>query len=242
MSSRPTEAPQTQVLYATSIVLLVSFVALLLGFTARPEFKVSASAHPAASNKQSAAQTPQTKRLAEINERFEQGVAMLHAKKYEFAITSFHKVIELSPNLVDAHVNMGYALLGLKKYKAAGDFFANAIRLDSYKVNAYWGLAVSLEGLGDKQAALGAMRAYVHLAPPSDPFVTRARSAMWEWENDLKRGPLPKEESQFLARGAKQWEDRNSPEVDKPASGATAREPIDLLVPGAPASATTPAK
>jgi tetratricopeptide (TPR) repeat protein len=165
-------------------------------------------------------------RLSQINQRFEQAVAMLHAKQYDFAVKALHKVLELSPNLVDAHVNMGYALLGLKNYKAAGDFFANAIRLDSYKGNAYWGLAIALDGLGDKQAALGAMRTYIHLAPAGDPFVTKARSALWEWEDELRRGPRPKEEADWLQRKGEEWTERNSPELDKPAGSS---RPVDLL-------------
>lgn len=207
----------------SSVLLLLAFVALMAGFAQRDEF----TARPVATAAFTSALDTDP-RMREINTRFEQAVAMLHAKQYDHAITALHRVIALSPNLVDAHVNMGYALLGLKRYKAAGDFFANAIRLDSYKANAYWGLAESLEGLGDKQAALGAMRTYIHLAPPGDPFVRKARSAMWEWENELKSGPLPKEDKAFIARGTKQWEERNSPDIDKPAPPAAA---VDLLAP-----------
>jgi len=44
-----------------------------------------------------------------------------------------------------------------------------------------------LEGLKDYEAALGAMRAYIHLSIPSDPFLAKARSALWEWEARLGR-------------------------------------------------------
>lgn len=211
---------------ATSVLLLLAMLGLLAGFAQRDDFAPRVDAQPAGNS--ALAQESRDPRMQQIALRFEQAVAMLHAKQYDHAVTALHKVIELSPNLVDAHVNMGYALLGLSRFKAAGDFFARAIRLDSYKANAYWGLASALEGLGDKQAALGAMRTYIHLAPAGDPFVRKARSAMWEWENELKNGPLPKQDQEFIARGTKQWEQRNSPDIDKPTPGASS---IDLLTP-----------
>jgi hypothetical protein len=41
---------------------------------------------------------------------------------------------------------------------------------------------VSLEGLCDIAGATGAMRTYIHLAPADDPFLVKARAALWEWE------------------------------------------------------------
>lgn len=205
------------------LVLLIASLALLAGFILRPEFALSISARTASSTPSAVdpALDPQghakQARMSQITERFEQAVAMLHAKQYDFAVTALHRVIELSPNMPEAHVNMGFALLGLENYKAAGDFFANAIRLNAYQGNAYWGLAVALEKLGDKEAALGAMRSYIHLAPPGDPYVSKARSAIWEWGEELKRGPLPEAEQQWLAGEGERWENRNSPDVDLPA-------------------------
>ena len=44
-----------------------------------------------------------------------------------------------------------------------------------------------LEQQGDLQGALGAMRTYIHLAPPDDPFRRKAMSATWEWEEMIDR-------------------------------------------------------
>jgi tetratricopeptide (TPR) repeat protein len=164
----------------------------------------------------------------EIDTRFLQAVAMLHAKEYEHAITALHRVLRLAPRLPEAHVNMGFALIGTQRYGAARDFFQSAIDLRPYQANAYWGLAVALEQLDDLEGALGAMRAYIHLSKPDDPYVRKARSALWEWENTLKRGPMPVEEREFLDRGARQWVERNSADVDRP---STAPRVIDLLPP-----------
>lgn len=121
-------------------------------------------------------------RADEVRARFEQGVVMLHARQYEHAATALHRVMELDPDLPEAHVNMGYALLALERYKGASDFFEEATRLRPAQANAYYGLAIALEAQGDLDAALGAMRSFVHLSPADDPFVRKARAALWEWQ------------------------------------------------------------
>lgn len=156
-------------------------------------------------------QTPEERRMTEVTERFEQAIVMLHAKQYEHAATALYRVLDLSPRMPEAYVNMGYAQIGLEKYKEALVFFEAATRLKAEQANAYWGMAVAHEHLGDLPAALGAMRAFLHLSPGNDDFARRARSALWEWEETLARGPLPEEEKAFLERGALQWESRNTP-------------------------------
>lgn len=124
---------------------------------------------------------------AELRQRFEQAVVMLHAKQYEHAITALHRVLELAPRLPEAHVNMGYALLGLAQYEAASGFFESAVALQPRQANAYYGLALVAEQRQDYEAALGAMRTYLHFAPAGDAHAVRARSALWEWEEKLGR-------------------------------------------------------
>lgn len=124
---------------------------------------------------------------AEVAQRFQQGVLMLHAKRPEEALTAFHRVIELAPEMPEAHVNMGYALLDLHRYEAARDFFESATVIRPNQVNAYYGLAEALEGLDDIPAALGAMRTYVHLAPAGSPYRRKAEAAVWEWEERLQK-------------------------------------------------------
>lgn len=120
-------------------------------------------------------------KLREIDQRFRQGTVMLHARRYEHALTAFHRVLELDPALPEAHVNAGFALVGLRDYAKARAFFASAIDLRPKQANAYYGLAVALEGLGDTPGARGAMRTYLHLAPRDDPYRRRAEAALWEW-------------------------------------------------------------
>jgi len=127
-------------------------------------------------------------RAEEVRVRFQQAVVMLHARQYEHAATALHRVIELEPTMPEAHVNMGYAMLGLERYEAAADFFEGATALRPAQANAYYGLAVALDARGDREGALGAMRSFVHLSAPDDPFVPKARAALWEWQAAREAG------------------------------------------------------
>ncbi|MCF6323570.1 MAG: tetratricopeptide repeat protein [Gammaproteobacteria bacterium] len=161
-----------------------------------------------------APQTEEAKRMAEITTRFEQAVVMLHARQYEHAATALHRVMTLAPRMPEVYVNMGYAKLGQALPNEALVFFETATQLKPEQANAYWGMAVALENSGDLAGALGAMRTFLHLSSGDDNFARRARSALWEWEEALARGPLPEEEKEFLERGALQWESRNTPRDD----------------------------
>lgn len=131
------------------------------------------------------------KRMEEIDMRFKQGVIMLHARQYEHAMTAFHRVLQLSPKMPEAHVNMGFAMLGQKRYKEALDFFDGATELNRNQLNAYYGMAEAYEGLGDYRGALEAMEAWLHRAKADDPFRRKAESAVWEWRDKLRKDAKP---------------------------------------------------
>ena len=118
---------------------------------------------------------------ADVDRHFKQGVVMLHAKQYDHAIAAFHQVLKLAPSMPEAHVNMGFALAGRGEPGPARDFFQSAIALRPRQANAYYGLAVALDALGDRPGARGAMRTYVHLTPPGDPYRRKGEAALWEW-------------------------------------------------------------
>jgi len=118
-----------------------------------------------------------------VERHFQRGTALLQAGHFRQAAGEFHAVLRLAPALPEAHVNLGFALLSLGRVAAARDAFLAALNFRSTQVNAYWGLAVSLEQSCDVAGAVGAMRTYVHLADPDNPYLRRARSALWEWEH-----------------------------------------------------------
>ncbi|MGE5650115.1 MAG: cbb3-type cytochrome c oxidase subunit I [Bacillota bacterium] len=127
------------------------------------------------------------KRKEEVDIMFSDAVAALNARQYEVAVEALHRVLALVPQMPEAHVNMGFALIGLQRFDRARDSFEAAIDLRNSQVNAYYGLAIALEGLHDLPGALGAMRAYVHLSKPDDPYLAKANSAIWEWEAELQK-------------------------------------------------------
>lgn len=132
-------------------------------------------------------------KLAELDLRFKQAIAMLHTGNFDEAVAALHRVLELDPMLVAGYVNMGYALYGQENYKAAMDFFNSAIELNPDQANAYYGMAVTYAAQDDLRAAIGAMRIYLHLADKNDPYQKHGAAAMWEWESrlgELSR-PLP---------------------------------------------------
>jgi tetratricopeptide (TPR) repeat protein len=123
-------------------------------------------------------------REQEIARRFGHGVALLNARQYQEAASEWHRVLELAPQLPEAHVNMGFCMIGLERFAMARDFFGVAIDLNKQQHNAYFGLAVALEGLGDRAGALGAMRSYVHLSKGEDRYRRKAEAAIWTWESE----------------------------------------------------------
>ncbi|MGB5081962.1 MAG: hypothetical protein WBO23_14600 [Burkholderiales bacterium] len=154
--------------------LALTFFAILVGGFALARLGGDPRAHPA---EHAAARLDK-----EVEQRFLQGVVMLHARQYEHAATAFHRVLEMAPDLPEAHVNMGFALIGLERFAAARDFFESAVALRRDQANAYYGLALALEGLRDAPGAIGAMRTYLHLTRADDPYRRKAQAALWEWE------------------------------------------------------------
>jgi len=122
-------------------------------------------------------------------ERFQEAVVLMHAKKYNYALSALDEVLRIVPSMPEAYVNMGYALFGLKRYDEAAGAFRKAIDLRPFQANAYYGLASVLDAQKDYEAALGAMRSFIHLSrsDADKRFLAKARSAIWEWQGLLGR-------------------------------------------------------
>lgn len=180
--AEPRDAPRKRASDVRSRALVLTIIPIIAGGLAiayLPDWMRAASLGEADA---AHAAHAREKAEAEIGQRFQRGVASLNAKQYEQAISDFHRVLELAPRMPEAHVNAGFAMIGLKRYAVARDFFEGALELRKNQVNAYYGLAVALEGLNDMPGALGAMRAYLHLAPADEPYRRKAQAAVWEWE------------------------------------------------------------
>lgn len=140
----------------------------------------------------------------ELDRRFRDGVALLQAKHYDQALTAFHRVLQLNPEMPEAYVNAGFALLGMGQYKAAADFFDSATTLRPDQMNAYYGLGAALQEMGDKYGALQAMETYLHRSPPDDPFRRKAESAIWELREELAKERPPVNAEQVPHRRSKE--------------------------------------
>ena len=184
-AKRKEHLPLALLLTFILVVGVGSAVALIAGHRAKPP---AAAPNPNSDPERHA----KAARQAEIEQRFQQGVLMLHSHQYEHAVTAFHRVLELEPQLPEAHVNMGYAMLGLQRYEVARSFFESATALRPMQANAYYGMALAYRGLSDKPAAIGAMRTYLHLAKADDAFMDKAKAALAQWERSDKSEKLPK--------------------------------------------------
>ena len=140
---------------------------------------------PAAGDPFAAATPEQITLLEEMDLHYRRSVVMLHAKEYAHALVAIDRVLEFAPRLPEAYVNMGFALLGLERFRDAEQAFSTGIDLRPEQANAYFGLAIALEEGGDLGGALGAMRTFIHRTRSDDPFLPRARAALWEWETLL---------------------------------------------------------
>ena len=114
------------------------------------------------------------------HQSFQQGVAMLQAGQFDYAVAAMHEVLAIYPALPEAHANMGYALLGAGDAGAAADFFNSATDLRPSLHNAYYGLALAERENGNDTAALAAMQAYAHLAAEDERHLPRAKEIIWE--------------------------------------------------------------
>ena len=129
-------------------------------------------------------------RARRAHQSFQQGVAMLQAGRFDYAITALHEVLAIYPALPEAHVNMGYALLGAGDPRAAADFFNSATDLRPSLHNAYYGLALAERENGNDKAALAAIQAYTHLAAADERHLPRAREMVFELQAKT-RGETP---------------------------------------------------
>ena len=110
----------------------------------------------------------------------------------EQAADSLLKAMFLVPEDAEAFHLMGDVMMQRGRFAEAREYYEGAIDRDPLRAEAYFGHAEASEAMGDLESALGGMRSYLHVVADKDPFrlkVAQARSAIWEWESRLGRGP-----------------------------------------------------
>jgi tetratricopeptide (TPR) repeat protein len=121
-----------------------------------------------------------------------QAAAEIKKRQYDKAIIALTEKQPLLKNYPEAYLLMARALEGKRDYDTARDFYNAAANRDPYMADAYWGFATTSEKLSDLEGAIGGMRSFLHTEGGRDPYrlrVAQARSALWEWESQLGRGP-----------------------------------------------------
>lgn len=122
----------------------------------------------------------------------DRAAAALESKRFDQAIETLNAARLELKDVARAYEMLGRALEGKRDFDTARDFYTAAIDRDPLMADAYWGVATTSEALGDLEAAIGAMRSYVHVEPDKHPDrlrIAQARSALWEWEAQLGKGP-----------------------------------------------------
>lgn len=140
---------------------------------------------PLAENAGNPPSTRLDRALADAETAIEQG-------RHDEAIRTLNRVRGEAMQSATAFHLIGKALIGKGDFETARDFLSKAIDLDPTRAMAYFDHARASEGLNDLESALGGMRSYLHMETNNDPYrlpIAQARSAIWEWEAKLERGP-----------------------------------------------------
>lgn len=116
----------------------------------------------------------------------------LGSRRFDAVLANLNAHRERLMEYPETYLLLGAALEGKKQYNLARDFYHAAIQRNPYMAEAHFGFATTSENLGDLESALGGMRSFLHTTQDLDPErlqVAQARSAIWEWEAKLGRGP-----------------------------------------------------
>ncbi len=83
--------------------------------------------------------TNEAKSTIDATAVYNQGVALMHEKKYAEALVDFQKAVQAKPNFAEAHNNLAYCLRhqGPAKYAEALNHYDKAIQLNPNLAEAY---------------------------------------------------------------------------------------------------------
>jgi tetratricopeptide (TPR) repeat protein len=135
---------------------------------------------------------PANPEQAEARTILKDAAKAIQAKRYDAALLMLDAARPKIQQQAESYLLVGRALEGKKDHTTARDFYNAALDRNPELAEAYWGMATTSEVLGDLETALGGMRSFLHTVPNKDPNYIKnaqARSAIWEWEAQLGRGP-----------------------------------------------------
>jgi tetratricopeptide (TPR) repeat protein len=111
------------------------------------------------------------------NYYYAQGRVQSEQEKFEDAIKSFDRALQIEPNYALAFNARGYAYLRLRYYESAVADFSKAIRLNPNYANAYWNRSAVKKAAGDNAGAREDMRRALQLEGALQRGLNRPASA-----------------------------------------------------------------
>jgi tetratricopeptide (TPR) repeat protein len=96
---------------------------------------------------------------------YRRGIGLLKKRKYNKAIKSFQRAIDLSPDNTDLYYNIGNAFYMHKIYDEAIELFEEVIRIDPEYYYAYIGLGIVLFAKKDYNSAIEKFEKAINLNP-----------------------------------------------------------------------------
>ena len=105
------------------------------------------------------------------NERYlvNLGGSYMELGRYQEAITTFKKVIQLNPNSADGYYNLGIGFARIGNYGESRKHYRMAINEDPYLLDAYTNLGGLLLGKGDYEEALEVLNSAIRINPDYFP-------------------------------------------------------------------------
>ncbi len=125
---------------------------------------------------------------------FDKGLALFNTGKYEEAIPSFQKAVEIDPEYARAYLYLGRSYLNLNRWNEAIPPLRTALRLspDETKreavnllIDAFFGAAVADFKSGDFNSAVGKFREVLRLEPSSFEAKSRIVDALLAYGTEV---------------------------------------------------------
>jgi tetratricopeptide (TPR) repeat protein len=105
------------------------------------------------------------------NERYAEhlGLSYLKLGRYQEAIATFKKAIQLNPSSASAYNNLGFALFRVGEYEEARKQYQMSIKLDPYYFKAYSNLGGLLGDMGEYEEAVRVLNTAIRINPDYFP-------------------------------------------------------------------------
>ena len=115
-----------------------------------------------------------------VDAHYNAALAYQRMGHHHAALVHYEAAIELHPEHSKAWCNRGNVLLQQGDFERAAESHTKAIELNPSDYRAYWGRAIANNQLSRHDLVNADLRAYLEIAPTSDPNVESARRLLGE--------------------------------------------------------------